>query len=95
MKRTSTRLLALLVCLLLLLTAVPVPAFAAERVTTCGGDCPFYPTIIVPGLGQSSVIVTNDDGTPKLDKNGNKIAAFPAYLQTDKLLQHSCQNHNS
>lgn len=87
MKRTSTRLLALLVCLLLLLTAVPVSAFAAERVTTCGGDCPFYPTIIVPGLGQSSVIVTNDDGTPKLDKNGNKIAAFPAYLQTDKLLQ--------
>lgn len=72
MKRTSTRLLALLVCLLLLLTAVPVSAFAAERVTTCGGDCPFYPTIIVPGLGQSSVIVTNDDGTPKLDKNGNK-----------------------
>ena len=87
MKRTSTRLLALLVCLLLLLTAVPVPAFAADRVTTCDGDCPFYPTIIVPGLGQSSVIVTNDDGTPKLDKNGNKIAAFPAYLQTDKLLQ--------
>lgn len=87
MKRTSTRLLALLVSLLLLLTAVPVPAFAAARITTCDGDCPFYPTIIVPGLGQSSVIVTNDDGTPKLDKNGNKIAAFPAYVQTDKLLQ--------
>ena len=87
MKRLSTRLLALLVSLLLLLSALPVSAFAAERYTTCDGNCPFYPTIIVPGLGQSSVIVTNDDGTPKLDKNGKKIAAFPAYLQTDKLLQ--------
>ena len=87
MKRTSTRLLALTVSLLLLLSALPVSVFAVDRITNCDGDCPFYPTIIVPGLGQSSVIVTNDDGTPKLDKNGNKIAAFPAYLQTDKLLQ--------
>ena len=87
MKRLSARLLALLVGVLLLLTVLPVAVFAADRVTDCDGDCPFYPTIIVPGLGQSSVIVTNDDGTPKLDRNGNKIAAFPAYLQTDKLLQ--------
>jgi pimeloyl-ACP methyl ester carboxylesterase len=57
------------------------------KITTCDENCKFFPTIIVPGLGQSSVCVTDDDGNFILDKNGNKVTAFPAYLQVDKIIK--------
>ncbi|MBR3551880.1 MAG: hypothetical protein IKN72_00650 [Clostridia bacterium] len=88
MKKSVFRILCVLLCLLLML---PFSALAAapvsEKISTCGDGCPFYPTIIVPGLGQSSVIVTDDDGNPVLDRQGNKISAFPAYLQTGPLIK--------
>ena len=58
----------------------------SARITTCGEGCEFYPTIIVPGNGQSSVCVTDDAGNFIHDKNGNQIAAFPAYFQVDKIM---------
>ena len=87
MKKTIIRLLCCLCAVCLLLTAVPLAGAAAEKVSDCAADCPYYPTIIIPGLGQSSVIVVDDDGAPVLDKDGNKSSAFPAYLQTDKILK--------
>ena len=57
------------------------------KITTCDENCKFFPTIIVPGLGQSSVCVTDDDGNFILDKNGKKVSAFPAYLQVDKIIK--------
>lgn len=95
MKSSIRRALALLLSAVLLLTALPfaaaaadtaAPAQAEEKRTACGDDCPFYPTIIVPGLGQSSTIVIDKQGNPVLDKDGNKISAFPAYVQTGKLI---------
>ncbi len=86
MKKTCIRLLCCAVTLCLLLSAVPF-AIAAEKKSDCGKDCPYYPTIIVPGLGQSSVVVTDDSGTPITDKDGNKVTAFPAWIQTDKLIK--------
>ncbi len=58
----------------------------AKKLSSCSSDCGFYPTIIVPGLGQSSVVVVDDDGNFVLDKDGNKVSAFPAYLQVDKIV---------
>ena len=59
----------------------------AKKTSSCSSDCEFYPTIIVPGLGQSSVCVVDDNGNFVLDKDGNKVSAFPAYLQTDKIIK--------
>ena len=87
MKKTIIRLFCCLCALCLVIAAVPLSGAASEKESACGDDCPYYPTIIIPGLGQSSVIVVNDDGTPVLDKDGNKISAFPAYVQTEKLLK--------
>ena len=87
MKKTTVRLLGVFCALCLLLAALPPVTFAAEKETACGADCPYYPTIIVPGLGQSSVVVTDDSGKPITDKDGNKVTAFPAWIQTDKLLK--------
>ena len=95
MKRSLQHILALLLCAALLLTALPFGAAAADaqpasetegKRTACGADCPYYPTIIVPGLGQSSTIVIDENGDPVLDKDGNKVSSFPAYVQTGKLV---------
>ena len=87
MKKTSVRFLCWLAVFSLLLATAPLPVFAVEKATACGEDCPFYPTIIVPGLGQSSVVVTDDSGKPITDKDGKKVSAFPAWIQTDKLIK--------
>ena len=87
MKKHLKRALALALCALML-APFSFTAFAAEaKRTSCSDDCEFYPTIIVPGLGQSSVCVTDDDGNFVLDKDGNKISAFPAYIQIDKIVK--------
>lgn len=90
MKKLLRSAAAAALCLCLLLSLC-VPCFAAadptyEKRSSCGDDCGFFPTIIIPGLGQSSVCVTDDDGDFLLDKNGGKISAFPAYLQVDKII---------
>ena len=72
----------LLICFSLCSTAADV-----EKISECDADCRFFPTIIVPGLGQSSVVVTDDNGNPITDKNGEKVSAFPAYIQTGKLIK--------
>ena len=80
MKRTWKAVVSLLLCAAIL-SSLSVVAFAGtDRITTCDETCGFYPTIIVPGNGQSSVCVTDDEGRFILDKNGNQIAAFPAYF---------------
>ncbi len=83
MKKT----LSLILCLCMLLSVSCIGAFATDRITTCGGECEYYPTIIIPGLGQSSVCVADEEGNFVLDEDGNKISAFPAYIQTDELLK--------
>ena len=89
MKKTCKIVTALIVCLALF-AALCAPGYAeapkTEKIASCGGDCEYYPTIIIPGLGQSSVCVTDDNGEFLLDKDGNKISAFPAYLQVGKII---------
>lgn len=93
MKTLSKRIFAFLLCAILAFVCVPIAEAenggteSADFSASCGGDCEFYPTIIVPGLGQSNNVVTDDSGTPITDKNGNKVTAFPAYIQTGKLIR--------
>ncbi len=83
MKKT----LAIVLCLCMLVSVGGIGAFAMARLTDCNGDCEYYPTIIIPGLGQSSVCVADEEGNFVLDNEGNKISAFPAYIQTDELIK--------
>ena len=89
MKKAFRCAAALFVCAALLFT-LHVPCLAlgsSEKITACGEDCAFYPTIIIPGLGQSNVMVTDDNGEFLLDKNGAKISAFPAYLDVGSMIR--------
>ena len=79
--------IALLLCFALLCGTVCLGAAAKETTASCGGKCEYYPTIIIPGLGQSSVVVVDENGNFVRDKDGKKASAFPAYLQTDKLIK--------
>jgi len=91
MKKTFRKIIAIMLCLAMILS-VGIISIAAEEetsipaMTDCNGECEFYPTIIVPGLGQSNTWMTDENGTPLTDDAGNKITSFPAYVQTDKLI---------
>ena len=86
MKKVFKKSIALLLCIAMLISVSIIGASATERITDCDGKCEFYPTIIVPGLGQSNTWVVDDNGDFILDDEGNKISSFPAYIQLDKIL---------
>ncbi len=90
MKKTVSVILSLIMVFSLFSVCL-TPSYAAsaseEKIASCNGDCEFFPTIIIPGLGQSSVCVTDDNGNFILDKDGNKVSAFPAYLQVGKIIR--------
>ena len=72
----------------MLASVLSVGGFAAnDKRTDCGSDCEFYPTIIIPGLGQSNVLVADENGDYVLDSDGNKISAFPAYIQLPEIIK--------
>lgn len=79
--------LAMLLCAALLAGMLCFGAAAKETQTACKGACDYYPTIIIPGLGQSSVVMVDENGAFIRDRNGKKASAFPAYLQTGKLIK--------
>ena len=100
MKKTIRKITAVLLCVMMLVPAVSVsgyadssasrytdPVIVHEKCTDCGDDCEFYPTIIIPGLGQSNVMVADENGDYVLDSDGNTISAFPAYIQLPEILK--------
>ncbi|MBQ8026723.1 MAG: hypothetical protein IJ261_01245, partial [Clostridia bacterium] len=62
MKKTVKRIIAFVLCCAMLISACVVGAFADQRITDCDGKCEYYPTIIVPGLGQSNTWVLDENG---------------------------------
>ncbi len=86
MKKIIIKSTAVLLCVLLSCSFFTLFSFAEDIRTQCGGECGMYPAIIVPGLGQSSVCVTDENGSFILDNDGNKISAFPAYFETGKIV---------
>ncbi len=87
MKRTLKKIISLVLCAAMLFSVAAIGTSATEKTTDCNGDCEYYPTVIIPGLGQSSVCVTDDDGNFILDKDGKKISAFPAYIQIGDIIK--------
>ncbi|MBR2867908.1 MAG: hypothetical protein IKB88_02425 [Clostridia bacterium] len=88
MKKSFKKLIALILCAAMLVSVASIGSFAAEEPgTECNGECEYYPTVIIPGLGQSSVCVTDDEGNFLLNKDGKKISAFPAYIQIGDIIK--------
>lgn len=92
MKNSLKKAISVLLCLTMVLTVGIIGASAEEETTVpvmtdCNGECEFYPTIIVPGLGQSNTWLADDEGNLLTDDAGNYITSFPAYVQTGKLIK--------
>lgn len=71
------RSLALLLAFSLLCATFSSSVFAVDA--GCG-DCGNCPTIVVHGIGQSKVSVTDPTGAPLLDRNGSAITRWPIYI---------------
>mgnify|MGYP006974593700 CR=1 FL=1 len=56
------KLISVFLALTLIFSVLSVNAFAWSESNECNGDCEYYPTIIIPGLGQSSVWLVDDNG---------------------------------
>lgn len=92
MKNSLKKAISVLLCLTMVFTVGIIGASAEEETTVpvmtdCNGECEFYPTIIVPGLGQSNTWLADDEGNLLTDDAGNYITSFPAYVQTGKLIK--------
>ena len=88
MKKSIQKIISVILCAVMLASVLSVGGFAAnDKRTDCGSDCEFYPTIIIPGLGQSNVLVADENGDYVLDSDGNKISAFPAYIQLPEIIK--------
>ncbi len=77
--------IVLTVSLLLSICAAGASAISPVK-TSCGGQCGNYPTIIVPGIGQSNVWLLDDNGDYELDADGERINCFPAYFPVAKII---------
>ena len=60
---------------------------STEQLTECNGECEYYPTIIIPGLGQSNVWLLDDNGEFVLDADGNKTAVFPGVIDLGSIIK--------
>lgn len=91
MKNSLKKAISVLLCLVMVLTMGIIGVSAEEADysvrTDCNGECEFYPTIIVPGLGQSNTWLADENGVLLTDDAGNYISSFPAYVQTDSLIK--------
>ncbi|MBQ4604244.1 MAG: hypothetical protein IJB16_06535 [Clostridia bacterium] len=82
------KIISILLCAAVFVSAFSLTSSAAnEKYTDCGTDCEFYPTVIIPGLGQSGVFVTDENGDFVLNDEGKRISAFPAYIQLPNVIK--------
>lgn len=86
MKRTLKTVISLILCVAMLFSASAIGFSAADEKIYCDGNCEYYPTVIIPGLGQSGVFVVDDNGDFVLDDAGKRISAFPAYIELPKII---------
>jgi len=52
----------------------------------CGGECDRCPSIVVPGIGQSSVWALDENGEYLLDADGERISCFPATVDIKSIV---------
>ena len=87
MKKTVS--VILVISLILSLFALNVSAASSGKKTTCAGEgeCEHVPSIVIHGIGQSNVYLTDGEGNDVLDKNGEKITCFPCYVNVGELVR--------
>ncbi len=86
MKKTIKTAISLVLCLAMIFSISAIGFSAQVENVYCDGSCEYYPTVIIPGLGQSGVFVVDDNGKFVLNDDGERISAFPAYIQLPKLI---------
>lgn len=84
------RFISLMLAVVMIISAGMVSAYASKgSKTTCGGEgvCDKVPTIVIHGIGQSNVWLTDGNGNYVLDKDGNRISCFPCYADVGKIVK--------
>lgn len=80
--------ISVFLCITMVFSMFAINASAFTAGGECNdGDCEYYPTIIIPGLGQSNVWVLDDNGDFVLDSEGNKTAAFPGVMDIGAIIK--------
>ncbi len=94
MKRFLRKTLCVLLTLALL-SGVSVTAFAAdaqgEVLTSCGGNCEYCPSVVIPGVFQSQTRLYDDDGNVVLDKDGKPLTQLFVNISTKDILRYAAQ----
>lgn len=94
MKRFLCKTLCVLLTLALL-SGVSVTAFAAdaqgEVLTSCGGNCEYCPSVVIPGVFQSQTRLYDDDGNVVLDKDGKPLTQLFVNVSTKDILRYAAQ----
>ena len=81
------KLISLLLCLFMLASQASLFAFAGgTEKSSCGGNCPNSPTIVIPGLFQSEVTCYDSNGKVMLDSKGNARKG-PFFMDTSEVIE--------
>lgn len=89
MKKGIKRVIAIILCAAMLVSAGALGASAAEDPdtvkTTCGGNCDRSPVVILPGINHSPTYLYNEDNSPYLDADGGHVGGTLLILELSKL----------
>ncbi|MBQ3044481.1 MAG: hypothetical protein IJD49_00860 [Clostridia bacterium] len=82
------KIISVFLCFAMMFSMLAISASAFTAGGECNeGDCEYYPTIIIPGLGQSNVLALDDNGEFIVDSDGNKTAAFPGVMDIGAIIK--------
>lgn len=94
MKKSLKRILSLILCVAMLVSAVAIsgtavtPDGTTEKVyTTCNGECGNCPVIVLPGINHSPTYLYDENDEPVLDSNGAHIGGTLLILNLDGVLE--------
>ena len=82
------KIISVFLCLTMIFSMFAISSSAFVPTVECNdGDCEYYPTIIIPGLGQSNVWLVDDNGEYVVDGDGNKTAVFPGVMDIGAIIK--------
>ena len=82
------KVISVLLCLTMIFSMFSISASAFVPTVECNnGDCEYYPTVIIPGLGQSNVWLLDDNGEFVLNSDGKKTAVFPGVMDIGAIIK--------
>ena len=84
------KIISVLLAISFVFSICSVAAVAADGTKThCGGEgnCNTVPSIVIHGIGQSNVYLTDGNGNRVLDKDGKEITCFPMYADVGAIVR--------